>query len=290
MKDRFDGRYIQDIDAMHYIMPFLYPDRCDNQALFSFKIDLTALNEYLKNKSERDPEYRYNLFQCIICAVLKTITLRTKLSRFIHNRRMYQRNEVTAAFVVKQEFADGGGEVLAFIHAKPEWTIDDVHDEIREQLKKLRQKGYSDESTSFMDRFSRIPEWISRPAVELICWLEKKGKIPRALVETDPYHASVVLANLGSIGLPNGYHHLTNWGTTSLFILIGKAERMPFFENGEMTFRDGVELGITVDERIADGFYFARSMRMLKLFLEQPQLLERPLNEKLSDELWEQIR
>ena len=141
-----------------------------------------------------------------------------------------------------------------------------------------------------MDRFSRIPEWISRPAVELICWLEKKGKIPRALVETDPYHASVVLANLGSIGLPNGYHHLTNWGTTSLFILIGKAEQMPFFENGEMTFRDGVELGITIDERIADGFYFARSMRMMKLFLEQPQLLERPMNEKLSDELWEQIR
>ena len=290
MKDRFDGRYIRDVDAMHYIMPFLYPDRCDNQALFSFKIDLTALNEYLKKKSESDPEYRYNLFQCIICAALKTITLRTKLSRFIHNRRMYQRNEVSAAFAVKQEFADDGGEVLAFIHAKPEWTIDDVHDEIRDQLKKLRQKGYSDESTSFMDRFSRIPEWISRPAVELICWLEKKGKIPRALVETDPYHASVVLANLGSIGLPNGYHHLTNWGTTSLFILIGKAEQMPFFENGEMTFRDGVELGITIDERIADGFYFARSMRMMKLFLEQPQLLERPMNEKLSDELWEQIR
>ena len=290
MRDRFDGTYIKNIDSMHYIMPFMFPDRCDNQAFFTFKIDLSNLNEYLRKKNQLDPEYKYNLFQCIITATLKTITLRSKLSMFIHNRKMYQRNEVSAAFTVKQEFKDDGGEVLAFLHAKPEWTVDDVHNEIKRQLKKLKQKGYADASTSFMDKFNKLPKWISGPIVSFICYLEKKGRIPKALVETDPYHSSVVFANLGSIGLPNGYHHLTNWGTTSLFVLIGSAGKLPFFENETLQFRDGVEIGFTVDERIADGFYFSKSIKMLTMFLENPELLDRPMNEKLSDELWEKLK
>lgn len=290
MRDRFDGTYIKNIDSMHYIMPFMFPDRCDNQAFFTFKIDLSNLNEYLRKKNQLDPEYKYNLFQCIITATLKTITLRSKLSMFIHNRKMYQRNEVSAAFTVKQEFKDDGGEVLAFLHAKPDWTVDDVHNEIKRQLKKLKQKGYADASTSFMDKFNKLPKWISDPIVSFICYLEKKGRIPKALVETDPYHSSVVFANLGSIGLPNGYHHLTNWGTTSLFVLIGSAGKLPFFENETVEFRDGVEIGFTVDERIADGFYFSKSIKMLTMFLENPELLDRPMNEKLSDELWEKLK
>ena len=290
MRDRFDGTYVKNIDSMHYIMPFMYPDRCDNQAFFTFKIDLSNLNAYLEKKNQLDPEYKYNLFQCIITATLKTITLRSKLSMFIHNRKMYQRNEVSAAFTVKQEFTDDGGEVLAFLHAQPDWTIDDVHNEIKRQLKKLKQKGYADASTSFMDKFNQLPKWISSPIVSYICHLEKKGRIPKALVETDPYHASVVFANLGSIGLPNGYHHLTNWGTTSLFVLIGSAGRLPFFEHETVEFRDGVEIGFTVDERIADGFYFSKSIKMLTMFLENPELLDRPMNETLSDELWEKLK
>lgn len=289
MGDRFDATYLKDVDSMHFIMPFMYPDRCDNQAFFTFKIDLTNLNAYLEKKNADNPDYKYNMFQCVVAAALKTIFLRSKLSIFIHNRKMYRRNEVSAAFTVKQEFADNGGEVLAFLHAKPEWTIDDVHNEIHRQLLKLKTKGYADESTSIIDKLNKAPKWITRPLIGGICRLEKIGLIPPAMVETDPYHSSIVLANLGSIGLPNGYHHLTNWGTTSMFLLIGTIGRLPFYENDSVTFRDGVEIGFTVDERIADGFYFARSIKMLQLFLEQPELLERPMNEKLSDELWQKI-
>ena len=289
MSDRFDAKYLKDIDSMHFIMPFMYPDRCDNQAFFSFQIDLSNLNEYIKEKNKDNPDYKYNMYQCIVTAVLKTVTLRSKLSMFIHDRKMYKRNEVSAAFTVKQEFADNGGEVLCFIHSKPEWTIDDVHNEMRRQLLKLKSKGYRDESSGFMDKFNQIPKFISRPALRFVCWLEKHSWIPKALIETDPYHSSVVLANLGSIGLPEGYHHLTNWGTTSMFLVVGKSGRMPFFENDKVEFRDGVKFGFTVDERIADGYYFSKSIKMMQLFLQQPELLDRPLNEKLSDELWQKI-
>ena len=290
MGDRFDAKYLKDIDAMHFIMPFMYPNRCDNETFFSFQIDLTNLNEYIKKKNADNPDYKYNMFQCIITATLKTVTLRSKLNLFIHDRKMYRRNEISTAFTVKQEFSDNGGEVLAFIHSKPEWNIDDVHNEIKRQLLKLKKKEYRDESSGFMDKFNSIPKFISRPALRFVCWLEKHSLIPRALIETDPYHSSIVFANLGSIGLPEGYHHLTNWGTTSIFVVIGKSGRMPFFENDQVVFKDGVRLNFTIDERIADGYYFSKSIAMLKLFLENPEYLEQPLNEKLSDEVFKQLK
>ena len=286
MANRFDAEYLKKIDSMHFIMPFMFPNRCDNETFFSFRIDLTEVNAYLQKKNAGSPDYKYNLFQCLIAATLKTITLRSRLSIFIHNRRMYKRNEVSAAFTVKQEFTDDGGEVLAFIHSKPDWTIDDLHEEIRRQLLLLKNKEYRDESSGVMDKLTSIPECISRPLVGTICKMEKKGLIPPALVKTDPYHSTVNFANLGSIGLPGGFHHLTNWGTTSMFIVIGKAGRMPFFENDEVTFRDGVDLNITIDERIADGYYFSKSMKMMQYFLSHPELLDRPFNEKLSDDVF----
>ena len=286
---RSDATYIKDCDGMHFIMPFILPGRTDNQAFFTFQIDLTNLNEFIRKKNESNPDYKYNMYQCIVTAVLKIITLRSKLSVFIHDKRMYMRNEVSAAFTVKQEFTDKGGEVLCFIHSKPEWNIDDVHNELKRQLLKLKDRSYKDESSSFMDKFNRLPKFISRPLMDLVCFLEKVNLVPKALIETDPYHSSVVLANLGSIGLPEGYHHLTNWGTTSIFVVVGQAGRMPFFENDQVVFKDGVKLGFTIDERIADGYYFSKSMKMMKMFLEEPELLERPLNEKLSDELWAKI-
>ena len=289
MADRFDAKYLKDVDSMHFIMPFMFPNRCDNETFFSFRIDLTPLNEYIQKKNSTNPEYKYNMFQCMIAAALKTITLRSKLSIFIHNRKMYKRNEVSAAFTVKQVFSDDGGEVLAFIHSKPEWTIDDLHNEIHRQLIKLKNKNYVDESTGFMDKFNALPKWISRPALDIVCKMEKKGLIPPALVETDPYHSTVNFANLGSIGLPSGYHHLTNWGTTSMFIVIGKMGRMPFYENDEVVFRDGVEINITMDERIADGYYFSKSMKMMQYFISHPELLDQPFNEKLDDEIYSKI-
>ena len=286
---RRDAKLMKDIGAMTYIMPFMYPNRCDNETFFSFQIDLTNLNEYIKKKNADNPNYKYNMFQCIIAATLKTVTLRSRLNSFIHDRKVYMRNEVTTSFVVKQEFADDGREVLAFIHSKPEWTIDDLHNELESQLLKLRDREYKDESSDFMDMFNKLPMFISRPALKFVCWLEKKSMIPHALIETDPYHSSVVFANLGSIGLPEGYHHLTNWGTTSIFVVVGQSGRMPFYENDQVVFKDGVRLNFTIDERIGDGYYFARSIAMLKYFLENPEYLDKPFKEKLDDEIYKTL-
>ena len=102
--DRPDGVLLRDLDSLHYITGIIYPNRCDNEAFISETIDLTNINKFLEKKNAEDPVYKYNLFQIIVTAVLKTITLRPKMNRFIVNGNFYQRKEVSASFVVKKEF------------------------------------------------------------------------------------------------------------------------------------------------------------------------------------------
>ena len=114
-------------------------------------------------------------------------------------------------------------------------------------------------------------------------FLDKRGLMPASVIATDPFQSSAVLANLGSIKLRSGYHHLTNWGTTSVFVIIGEMKERPFFnEDGSEEMRMSVDIGLTVDERISDGYYCSRSIKLLKHLLDQPELLELPLGEKVD--------
>ena len=278
--DRKDGTLLRDIDSMHYIMPLMYPNRCDNEAFMHIRADLTRAEEFLARKNEGNPPYRYNLFQLVVTAVLKTITLRPELNRFIANNNLYQRKELTAAFTVKKVFSDQGGEALARLYAKGEDTLDSIHDEIFRQVSFCRSEE-KDSSTASMDFLQKIPgKHLLGFAAR---FLDRHGWMPSSVIATDPYYCSAVLTNLGSLKLDAGYHHMTNWGTNSVFCAIGLMKKRPFYdEDGNMEMRMSVDLGLTIDERIADGYYYAKSLRLLQHLLENPELLELPLSQEVE--------
>lgn len=282
--DRKDGVLLKDIDSMHFITPIIFPNRADNEAFISERIDLTNINKYLEQKNAENPEYKYNLFQIIVTALLKTITLRPQMNRFIANKNLYQRNEITAAFVVKKIFSDTSEEALAFIHSKDTDNIETVHNDIYRQVSHVRKSSASKDKTSeAMDFFNKPPRFISKTVISLVRVLDIYGKVPKSLIETDPYYSSVLISNLGSIKLKSGYHHLSNWGTTSVFVVIGEKKIRPFFnEDGTYTMKDSVDIGLTVDERIADGYYFSKTIRLLKKLLENPELLEKSFKEEVE--------
>ena len=279
---RRDGVKLKNITSMHTIMPLMYPNRCDNEAFISERIDLTNINAYIERKNSEQPEYPYNLFQIMVTALLKVITLRPKMNRFIANKTMYQRNEVSAAFTVKKEFDDDGGEALAFIHSKGDFNIETVRQEIYKQVSLCRSEE-KDPSTASMDVIQKLPGPLLKLVGAIARFLDRHGKMPKSIIASDPFYASAVLANLGSIELKAVYHHLTNWGTCSVFCVIGEKKKRPFYE-GEMKLqmRECVDIGITIDERLADGYYYSRSIKLLKLLLENPQLLEKPLDEAVD--------
>lgn len=275
--DRKDGKLIRDLDPMHVITPILYPNRCDNEAYFLERFDMAPLREYLEKINQNEDVFPYTPFHLLVTAVIKVLTLRPRLNRFVANKLMYQRNEITVSFVVKKLFTDNGAEALALIRAEKEDTIQTIHQKLYKQISASRSDKV-DRSSESMDIVSRMPRRLTRLFCEFICFLDKIGKVPNVLIGTDPYYQSAVLSNLGSLKLNVGYHHLTNWGTCSLFAIMGEIKETPYKkEDGTTGFKETVDIGLTVDERLADGYYYAKSLRLLKKIMENPELLELPM-------------
>ena len=281
--DRRDAKLIRNLDPIHFIMGNIYPNRCDNEAYVSETIDLTNAMAFLEKKNQDDPEYKYNVFQIIVTTVLKTIILRPKLNRFIANKNFYQRNDVTASFIVKKIFSDDGEEGLAIIKGEPGDTFDSIHEKIYKNVSRSRKENTGSSTDDAMNIFNKMPRFLSKFIISIVCFLDRHGWVPQSFVADDPYYASVILSNLGSIKLHSGYHHLTNWGTTSIFVVVGEIKKREFYdEDGNVSFRTSVDLGLTIDERIGDGYYFSKTIRLIKKLLENPELLEEALSTEVE--------
>lgn len=280
--DRKDGIKLRKIHSMHVIMPLIFPNRCDNEAFISEHIDMTGINAYLTKKNADNPEYAYNLFQVIVTAVLKTMVLRPKMNRFITNNTMYMHKDISASFTVKKVFSDDGAEALAQVRVNGAETIDDIHNEIFRQVSFCRSDKL-DGGTESLNAVAAIPGFLKKIVGAGARFLDRHGWMPASVTDGDPFYGSVYLSNLGSIKLGAGYHHLTNWGTCSVFCTIGAVKKRPFYqEDGTVQMKECVDLGLTIDERIADGYYYSRTVQLLKKLLENPELLEKPLNEEVD--------
>ena len=281
--DRRDATLLRDTDALHFIMGIIYPNRADNEAYIAERVNLEPIKAYLAKKNVEGIPFKYTFFHVILTALVKTVTLRPKLNRFYANENYYQRNKITAGFVIKKEFSDGSEEAMALLEAKPDATIDTIHEEIRRQVQATRNEQKMNTTDNSMDILNKLPRLLSKTAIRFIRFLDRHGWCPDFLIGDDPNYSSVFLSNLGSIRLRSGYHHLTNWGTSSLFCIIGEKKWTPLYDqNGLVEMRETVDLGLTVDERVADGYYYSKSIRLFKYLLEHPELLEQPLNTEVE--------
>ena len=275
--DRPDGTRVRGLDAMHVFMPYLLPNRTDNEAFISEKIDLSAINAYLEKKNAENPAYKYTIFHVVTAALAKTIYLRPKLNRFISGRRLYERNEILLAFVAKRIFSDDGDEALLLVNTDENTTLDSLHDTICTRVSKNRKEGEVDDATKIMNVLVKFPRFMLRFFVGILNFMEYHGCLPSFLRYADPYHASVFISNLGSIKLNAAYHHLANWGTNSLFVVVGEKHLETIANaDGTVETKEVLPLGITLDERIADGYYYAKSIKLLKHLLANPELLDLP--------------
>ena len=279
-RDRRDGRFVK-APGLQTIMGYLWPKRTDCEVYLSDKIDATELVRYLEKKNAEHPDYKTTLFHCAITGMARMVRERPQMNRFIQGYRMYERDEITISFVAKRRFADGADEALMVLKPKEEDTLDTISryivGEVRETRKSEHSTGGMD---AILDGFAKLPRFILIIAVRIIRWLDFWGINPKALTEGDPNYTTILTSNLGSIRCPSVYHHLNNYGTNSIMITIGTLHKEEILmEDGTKEIRDVIDIGATLDERIADGFYFARSLRLIRHIFAHPELLEKPLGE-----------
>ena len=279
--DRRDGRWVRDVPGLQTIMAHVLPNRTDCEVFMKDSFDVTELLPYLAAKNAGHPEYKTTVFHALIMAVARMVYERPKMNRFIQGRRMYERYEISLGFVCKRRFREDAEEALMFFIPEENETLDSMSYKIAGEVQETRK---SESSTggidATIDGFAKIPRLLLMPIVRIIRWLDFWGVNPKALTDGDPNYSSVFLSNLGSIQAPAVYHHLNNYGTNSIMVTVGtihKEERI--MPDGSKQIRDVVDIGATLDERIADGFYFARSLKLVKHMFAHPELLDRPLCE-----------
>lgn len=279
--DRKDGRWIRDIDGFHFIMPYLMPNRCDSEVYIEELIDVTEMVKYIEAHNSVNKEFRLTPFHVITAAVGKIIYHRPYLNRFVAGRRLYQRNKITLAFVVKRRFNDEAEESLLVTEIKEDTTLEQISRRIAGDAQTIRKEGGND-INDLLDKLSKLPRWLMRLAMCMFRFLDFHGWMPESICRGDSNYASVLLSNLGSIKCNAVYHHLNNYGTNSIVITIGRIHKeLMADDDGNTSVRDVVAIGATADERIADGFYFARSIRMLEEILRDPQQLENKMKSEI---------
>ena len=279
--DRKDAKLIRNIDGIHIAMAHCYPRRTDNEAYISETIELEPIIKWIE--AHKDEEFKYTFFHVIVAALLKLLIVRPKLNRFISNRKYYQKNERSIGFIVKKQFSDDAAEGMAVVKADEKTTVFDVHESIKAQVVPCKQGTQSTGAQNALDIFEKMPHWLTRLVFNIIRRWSDKGRLPYSLMDGDSNHCSAFVTNLGSIGLKCGYHHLANYGTNSVFVVIGQKKMTPFYdEKGNVTLKETLDIGLTIDERIADGYYYSKSIKIFKKVLENPELLELPFETEVE--------
>ncbi len=278
--DRPDGHYVK-APGLQTVMGYLFPKRTDCEVYLNDKLDATNLIKYLEKKNAEHPEYKTTIFHCALTSIDRIIRERPLLNRFIQGYRMYEREEISLSFVAKRRFADGANESLMVLVPKDDDNIDSISKKIVGDVTEMRKSEVATGGIDdLLDKFAAIPRIFLIFIIRIIRWLDFWGINPEFLTEGDPNYTTVLASNLGSIKCPSVYHHLNNYGTNSIMITIGTLHKEEMvMPDGHKEIRDVIDFGATLDERIADGFYFAKSIRLLRHIFENPELLDKPLGE-----------
>jgi hypothetical protein len=267
---RPDGALVRNESRVRLIIPYLMPTRTESAVYHEDVYDLTRARPWLAawNRGRAQPATLFHLF---LWACARALHTRSGLNRFVSGGRIYQRDGVQLSFAAKRQFRDDAplvtvkspfpdGESFADCVARLHGAIGEGRSGKERAVDKELKLGLA------------LPGWLLRMALAAMRWLDRMNLLPGAVIAGDPMYASLFAANLGSIGIDDTYHHLFEYGTISLFAVLGVAgPRLCVDGEGRPAVRDAVQVRWTFDERIHDGFYCAASLAEVRRVVEDPE-------------------
>ncbi len=266
---------VKNVNGLNQIMIDIKPNRCDSDVYINQKIDVTNLVEYMEKIKKNNKDLTY--FHAFMTALGILFYNRKKLNYYVRNRHLYEHKDIVISFVAKISFDDKSEEVMLLIPISKDDNIFKLSEKIKIKIDKLRNKDRSfnkNGANSAIDILGKLPNILRIPTVGILKYFDKIGILPSSLVKDNLYYSSLIVSNLGSIKCDAIYHNITNFGTCSGLISIGEIKDEEVIIDGKKQIRKMCEFGVNLDERIADGFYFVKSLKLLEYILDNPKLLE----------------
>lgn len=277
--DRKDGVKIRNIDGVHKFMYHLIPKRSECEVHMYKDIDVTNMVNYYEKISKDNENITY--FHMFCTAIGKTIYNYPNINKFVVNGNYYNRNNVSIGFVAKKSFTDQDKECLTVINLDKNDNLQKVSQKIYKNVKNIRNNKENNTDDA-VEIIGKLPKFLRSFVIWIFKRMDVYDLIPNSLIKDSIYHCTVLVSNLGSIKCDAIYHHLTNFGTNSIIITIGEVRKEVKVINEKKEIRYMCNFGVTIDERIGDGFYFAKAVNGLEYILNNPEILEEDLNVRMD--------
>lgn len=282
--DRVDGRRIKSLDPMAYVANFIMPTRAASQNLFTDSVDIEKMNKFIHEKRKQGFT-NFGAMHVLVGAYVRTISQKPGINRFINGYRIYARNNIEISMAVKKSMELNAPETMIKFIFEPDVTINEIYEQMTQKITEFQQT--SEEASAF-DKLVSVLGYIPRPlmicTVKFLKWLDYHGWIPRFLTLLSPFHGSLVITSMASLGINPIHHHLYNFGNVPVFIAFSATRHQKeLTKNGEIVDKRFFDFTVTTDERICDGHYYASAVKDIKKYLLNPELLEIPPEKVIED-------
>lgn len=276
--DRKDGRLVRTAQPMNKMMAFIMKDRADAMNYFADEMDVTETDAFCKQMIA-DGYEGFSFLHIMLAAYVRVISQKPALNRFISGQRIYARNNIEVNMTIKKDLREDSPDTCISVIFEPDDTIIDVYEKFNAAV--LKEKEKEDLDSGFdktAGTLASLPRPILRAAIRLLFWLDYHGWIPKFLTDLSPFHGSMIITSMGSLGIKPIYHHIYNFGNLPVFISYGiKRTAYKQKRDGSVEQRRMMDIKVVTDERICDGFYFASAFKMVRRLVEHPAvLMKRP--------------
>lgn len=271
---RPDGREVRSgIDPIIRVLPYIMRRRNDSQVYYKMNIPSEPIDGFIGER--RKTNAGLSPMSILIAAYIRAVKEMPTINRFVMNKRIYERNELTVSFIVlKSNTKEHCKETPVKVAFSEDDTIFDVADKVSAAIEKNRSLAASNSTDKLVNILLTMPV-IANLGVQTIRVLDRYGLLPKKIIDVSPFHTSLFVSNMASIGMGSIYHHIYNFGTTSGFMGIGrKSKRMRIAADGTVSTESCYPVGVVIDERITSGAQYALFFGILKKYLKNPELLE----------------
>lgn len=268
---RADGRKVREgLSAIERAIPYIMPKRVDAQNYVTEYVDEEAIRGYIR-EVRRVKGVRLSRMAVLIAAYYLSARRHPYINRFVVNSRIYQRNHFCVSFVMLKSDTNGKGiqtTVKVFLEPGDNvFTINEKISALIEENSRPVNQNNTDKFAAFMFSIPLLPKLV----LGLARLLDHFGLLPRFVIDLSPFHTSMFITNLASIQTSSIYHHIYEFGTTSVFVSMGKS--VPNFLTGELKSKM-IPIKVVMDERICTGHDYAVFYKTMRRFLKNPALLE----------------
>ncbi len=282
-KKKSTVRRVRTVAPMTLLVPFIMVNRIGSQNMITDRLPISRLEAYLKQK-QAEGMSNISMMYLLIAAYIRTAAERPALNRFIRGQRIWTRDEVEVSLVIKKEMSLESPDAAVKIELPRSATMRDVYDALNGVITGYRENPGNDLDDT-MGVLSHIPALLLKNVIWFLKTLDYFRLLPKFLQKVSPFHCSLFITSMGSLGIPPIYHHLYDFGTCPVFCAFGTKQRVNELNpDGTVHRKTYMDVTFVTDERICDGYYFASSWKYMKNILRDPWQLDNP-PERVADDI-----